>query len=670
MEEDKVNGQDKQNKPLKKEGITELVELMQANNKSTGEIEKDGRNTRRHLLEMKNMQKVMNDFQARSVYGFENFQDMIDSQKLQDTEDERESKTIFQEIRDELKQIPKETAEANAAEQGDGIGSKLGGILKGAGFAAAGVGIGIGAIFATAPKLIDTFTNMDVDKISNQVSKLIGINTRIEEETNGGNILLEGGALAIALGGIGIGLAVFSAGGAAYAAQSYFQRDGWVDKIQENVTDLLSIGTNVSGSTVSALGESGAFFLSMSGLGLGLAAFAIGKAASGVAEAVTMFTAGDNFAEDIKQEVKTLLEIPDLPNAKLGEGGVGSFIGVMGGLMLGLLAFSIGKGVSGIADAATATTMFQGSNFGADIRDEVRALLEIPSLPGANSNNVEAFQNTMGGLSLGLGMFAIGKGAAGVADFLTLTTGANGSTNFAEDLKDEVDTLLTIGQGADVERSNKAALALAKLGGGLALFASGKGLGALADLASGVVSFFTGSKNPIDQAIHLGQNADEVQAGADAFADFADALARFSNINVRFDADAFIKEAADSAKAIEAIMTGGKVEIPGIFNDKKIDPGLSELVPQMDAFTASMNNMRTAMEGPSPSNIERLNRLEGMMINNMSVENALLKMPQQQLPANINAVGPTSNSTSNNTVIVNNGSRSINETTGHLSTAD
>tara|TARA_B100001093_G_scaffold93186_2_gene85433 strand:+ start:2726 stop:4729 length:2004 start_codon:yes stop_codon:yes gene_type:complete len=667
MEEDKkVNGQE--NKPLGKTGIAELVELMQSNNKSTGEIEKDGRNTRRHLLEMKNMQKVMNDFQARSVYGFENFQDMIDSQKLQDTEDEKESKTIFQEIRDELRALPKETAQASAKEsKGDGISSKLGGILKGAGFAAAGVGVGIAAVFATAPKLIDAFTNMDVKKISNQVSGLIGINKRVEEE--GGNLLVDGGSFLIGMGFIGAGLALFAAGGAFASASDYFLKDGWVQTIQQNVSDLLAIGTNVSGSTVSALGESGAFFLSMSGLGAGLAIFAVGKAASGVAEAITMFTSGSNFAEDIKQEVATLLTIPDLPGAKLGEGGLATFIATMGGLMLGLLAFSIGKGVAGAADAATVTTMFQGSNFGADIRDEVKALLEIPSLPGANSNNIEAFKKTMGGLSLGLGLFAVGKGAAGIADFLTLTTATSGS-NFATDLKDEVDTLLTVGQGADVEKSNKAAIALAKLGAGLGAFAVAKGINAFADMASGIAGFFTGAKNPVDQAIHLGEKSDEVQAGADAFGDFADALGRFSNIKVKFDADAFIKEAADSAKAIEAIMTGGKIEIPGLFNDKTIDPGLSELIPQMDAFSASMINMQNSITGGASSNVQRLQRLEGMMINNMSVENALLKIPQQQSPTNINAVGPTANSTSNNTVIVNNGTRSISETTGHLSTAE
>lgn len=667
MDEDNINnGNDK---PLGKTGISELIELMESNNKSTGEIEKDGRNTRRHLLEMKNMQKVMNEMQARSIYGFESFQDMIDSQKLQDTEDERENKTIFEEIRDELRLLPKESAKANAKEskdKGDGISGKLGGILKGAGYAAMGVGVGLAAVFSQAPTLIDAFLNMDTKKLSNQVSDLIGINDRVEKE--GGNLLVDGGAFLIGMTFIGTGLALFAAGGAFAGAADMFLKDDWVQTIQQNVSDLLAIGTNVSDSTAKNLGESGAFFLSMAGLGLGLAAFAIGKAASGVAEAVTMFTSGKNFAKDIKEEVRTLLEIPDLPNAKLGEGGLATFVATMGGLMLGLLAFSIGKGVAGASDVLTATTMFQGSNFGADIRDEVRALLEIPSLPGANSNNIEAFQNTMGGLTLGLGMFAVAKGAAGVADFLTLTTAANGSTNFAEDLKAEVDTLLTIGQGADEQRSNKAAIALTKLAGGLGAFAIANGMNAFVNMASGIVSFFTGTKNPVDQAIHLGKNADEVQAGADAFGDFADALSKFSNIKVKFDADAFIEQASNSAKAIEAIMTGGDINIPGPFNDVEIDPGLSELVPQMDAFSASMLNMQNVMSGNVSGNMQRIQKLEGMMINNMSVENALLKIPQQQSPATINSVGQNNINTTNNSVIVTSGSDALRNTQNHLRT--
>ena len=115
-------------------------------------------------------------------------------------------------------------------------------------------------------------------------------------------------------------------------------------------------------------------------------------------------------------------------------------------------------------------------------------------------------------------------------------------------------------------------------------------------------------------------------------------------------------------------MTGGRVEIPGLFNDVKIDPGLSQLVPQMDEFSSSMIRMQSSMGGSDTSGMERLQKLEGMMINNMSVENALLKIPQQQAPASINTVGQNNVNTTNNSVIVTSGSDALKNTQNHLRT--
>ena len=115
-------------------------------------------------------------------------------------------------------------------------------------------------------------------------------------------------------------------------------------------------------------------------------------------------------------------------------------------------------------------------------------------------------------------------------------------------------------------------------------------------------------------------------------------------------------------------MKGGDIPISGPFNDIEIDPGLSELVPQMDAFSASMLNMQNAMSGNVSGNMERLQKLEGMMINNMSVENALLKIPQQQSPATINSVGQNNVNTTNNSVIVTSGSDALRNTQNHLRT--
>ena len=46
----------------------QLVELMAENNRATGEIERDGRNTRRHLLEMKKMLRYNKNKITKIIY--------------------------------------------------------------------------------------------------------------------------------------------------------------------------------------------------------------------------------------------------------------------------------------------------------------------------------------------------------------------------------------------------------------------------------------------------------------------------------------------------------------------------------------------------------------------------------------------------------------------------
>lgn len=568
--------------PLGGKRISDLVELMEANNKSTSKIEVDGRNTRRHLLEMKNMQRVMNDFQARTVYGFENFQEMLDSQKLQDAENKMENRTIFQEIRDALKAMPGDTGKAVEKESAMGGFGKMLGAGAGVGLAGAGIGLGIAAVFATAPKLINMFETMDVDKIESNVLQLVGINEAVEEK--GGNLLLDGGSLAIALGAIGTGLAIFAVGGSAAEAANRFQSDDWIQTIKNNVLELLSIESAVEAQGQSLLGGSSKLAVALTALGVGLAAFGIGKAAGGVGEAISEFTSGENFAEDIKDEVETLLSIDLIPKTDPEQAG---FVGTMSTLALGLSAFAVGKTFSSVGDMLTKFPA--GDNFAQDIKDEVETLLSIDL---GSAQDTGKFILTMGGLSAGLVAFAYGKAGSGVADAFTRFTQGD---NFAEDVKKEVETLLTIGQGADASAAENAASALTSLAGGLATFAGAQGLGALSSLADSVISFFTGGKNPVDQALLLGENATKVQAGADAFDDFAEALGKFSNIRFEFDAEEFTEQALDAAKTLEAIMTGGKIPNTGIFFNEKMESGLSGLIPEMDAFSGSMERLNNSM---------------------------------------------------------------------------
>jgi len=604
-------------------GISDLIEIMETNNKSTKNIEKDQRNTRRHLFEMKKMQTVIADFQARTVYGFENFQDMIDSNSLQNEEDAREKSTIFQEIRDELRNLPKDTAQANSEEsrkgRGGGLG-KIGGILTGAGIAAAGIGVGIAAVFYTAPKLIEAFEDMDVKKIAQNVETLVGINQTVEEK--GGNLLKDGGSLALAMTGIGIGLLALGIGSGVAGGIDKFLDDGWAEKVKDNVTTLLSIN-NLAGGSLDFIGKGGGFALAMTGLGVGLAAFGIGKTVDGIGQAINKFSAGDNFAERIKNEVETLLSI-DLSKA---DGKKTKFIATMTSLGLGLVAFAIGEAGSGVAESIN---MFQDENFAKGIKDEVETLLEIPNLPGV-AGDTAGFLAVMGGISAGLGAFAVTKGAAGLSEFLNL------GGNFAEGIKDEVATILSIGVNADSERTKKASAALIEISKGIGIFAGAQGLGALSGLSSSILNFFTGNSNPINQALKLGENAEDVQAGADAFTDFANAISKFSNINLDFDAEAFAKDLYAASKTLELALVGGSEGI--IFKSKFV--GLNNLTSDIDQAIVNINKLKDSLsldiEGGASMQIP--NKIEGLNVNTLSVENAILKMPNQNgIESNTNII--------------------------------
>jgi len=604
-------------------GISDLIEIMETNNKSTKNIEKDQRNTRRHLFEMKKMQTVIADFQARTVYGFENFQDMIDSNSLQNEEDAREKSTIFQEIRDELRNLPKDTAQANSEEsrkgRGGGLG-KIGGILTGAGIAAAGIGVGIAAVFYTAPKLIEAFEDMDVKKIAQNVETLVGINQTVEEK--GGNLLKDGGSLALAMTGIGIGLLALGIGSGVAGGIDKFLDDGWAEKVKDNVTTLLSIN-NLAGGSLDFIGKGGGFALAMTGLGIGLAAFGIGKTVDGIGHAINKFSAGDNFAERIKNEVETLLSI-DLSKA---DGKKTKFIATMTSLGLGLVAFAIGEAGSGVAESIN---MFQDENFAKGIKDEVETLLEIPNLPGV-AGDTAGFLAVMGGISAGLGAFAVTKGAAGLSEFLNL------GGNFAEGIKDEVATILSIGENADSERTKKASAALIEISKGIGIFAGAQGLGALSGLSSSILNFFTGNSNPINQALKLGENAEDVQAGADAFTDFANAISKFSNINLDFDAEAFAKDLYAASKTLELALVGGSEGI--IFKSKFV--GLNNLTSDIDQAIVNINKLKDSLsldiEGGASMQIP--NKIEGLNVNTLSVENAILKMPNQNgIESNTNII--------------------------------
>ena len=426
----------------------ELIDLMAANNKSTIEIERDGRNTRRHLLEMKKLQTSALETNKSISTVFENFFEAMDANKLSDAEGEMERLSLFEDIRASLDGgiVVNDNGKSDS-KSGPGMMGKLGGMMGGAAMAA--------------------------------------------------------GAL---LAGVGIGAA-----GLTYAMGKMEELD--TKKIKENVDDLLSMAESDRMTVGNVAGVSA----TMLALGIGLAAFTIGEGAS---KAVAKFSEGSDWPQDIKDNVETLLSIGDIP----GMGGDAAAVSLtLTGLGIGLAAFGIGKAADGVG---TAIQSFSEGNFADSIKKEVETLLSIDT--GAKGD-VSGFVGTMTALSAGLVAFAIGKGSAGAADALTKFTAGD---NFAEDIKREVDTLLTIGDSADIERTLAATGSLAALGAGLTAFGAGKGVNALADLGSSIIGFFTGSKSPVEQAIEVGEKAETIQAGADAFSAFADVSVSYTHLTL------------------------------------------------------------------------------------------------------------------------------------------
>lgn len=606
----------------------ELIDLMAKNNQSTLEIESDGRNTRRHLLEMKKMQTTALETSKNMTAVFHDFFESMDASSLEKSEKENERASIFEEIRDSLNsgiQV-EDTSSNSSGGGGGGMIGKLGGMMGGAAMAAgallAGVGIGAAGLTYAMGKMEE----LDTKKIKENVDDLLSMAE--SDRMTVGNVA---GVSATMLA-LGIGLAAFTIGeGASKAVNKFSEGSDWPQDIKDNVESLLSIA-DIPGMG----GDAAAVSTTLTGLGIGLAAFGIGKAADGVGTAISSFTEG-NFADNIKKEVETLLSIDTgsgMDTIKL--------VATMSGLGLGLAAFAVGKAGSGVADAITT---FQGTNFAQDIKDEVETLLSIDT--GAKGD-VKNFVKTMSGLSAGLVAFAIGKGGAGAADALTQFTSGD---NFAEDIKKEVDTLLTIGDGADMERTLAATGSLVALGAGLTAFGAGKGVNALADLGSSIVGFFTGSKSPVEQAIEVGERADTIQAGADAFGAFADVFERMSTMgDISLDMDGAIEEMTEYTKLLETILQGGTLTTGKNF---KTD-GLANLTGDVDKAVSNINRVRDVLQlQSSGSDVQSNDNKQGDKVINLSAENQALRLPENKSSSGENiTVASANNSKQSNVNII------------------
>ena len=131
-------------------------------------------------------------------------------------------------------------------------------------------------------------------KIKNDVMTLMSI-----QDSLGGALETFGktGVFFAAMSGIGAGLAVFGAGSTLTGLAALMNDEDWALKIKNDVLALLSIADAIPGDDTFAEG-SGKFFLAMSGLAAGLAAFAggqfVGTLENAVTSVLSFFTGAEN----------------------------------------------------------------------------------------------------------------------------------------------------------------------------------------------------------------------------------------------------------------------------------------------------------------------------------------------------------------------------------------
>ena len=436
-----------------------------------------------------------------------------------------------------LEQIEKNGRKAASDSKGIGAmlggkfsaaGGALGGTLSGLGLGIGAAGAGIGVALLGAATFAEKIADLDGKKIKNNIVEIMSI----PESVGGGlEMMAKGGALTIALQGLGIGLAVFGVGSAAAAAAAKFT-DGsnFAGVIKEQVVALLSIKDELGGN-IAMLADGAAFTAAMMGIGYGLAVFGAGSAIAGISDGIKNFTGTGNFAENIKSQVVTLLSISDeLGGAASFIGGSAAFLLAMTGIGLGLAVFGIGSGVAGLTSALAD---FTTGGFAQSIKDSVITLLSISSELGGAGNLIGqsgAFYLSMLGIGTGLAVFGIGAGVAGLTTALAdFSTGG-----FAQSIVDNVVTLLGIsdklgGAGAFIGESATFLLAMTGIGLGLAAFGAGGGIGAFID---GVGKLF-GGEAPMDKILRLADNVEDIKAIKPALEDAGAGLDKFADATTK-----------------------------------------------------------------------------------------------------------------------------------------
>jgi len=462
---------------------------------------------------------------------------------------------------------------------GKGISGK--GMLMGAAL----VG-GVAALLATFAGLLD----FDADKLVGKIKTLMSLK---DEVADGSllKLLAEGGVLIAVLGGIGLALGAFGIGaavaGGGMALADWSGGSDWSQAIVDHVVTLLSIKDQLGGNMKMLL-DGGAFMLTMTGIGLGLAAFGAGAFVGGGALAFADWIGGDkSWSEAIKNHVVTLLSIKDElgGNMKMLMDG-GAFMLTMAGVGLGLAAFGAGAFVGGAA--LKLTDWVGGDDWSQAIKDHVITLLSIKDELGGNLDMLAdggAFMLTMAGIGLGLAAFGIGSATAGLGE--SVAKFSMGS-DWTQTIKDNVIKLVSVTDEVSVEKAQQFSNAMGLVSAGLLKFSGGNFGSAFLEAGANILNFLSGGKSPIEQMMDVGNNADNLNKGADALDRIQIALGKLGGLKFSGSKLGITEMAEDLLNAIPAIETainGGTVGEGWISSGTKIKGLASGDIKFEDAAT-------------------------------------------------------------------------------------
>lgn len=303
-----------------------------------------------------------------------------------------------------------------------------------------GLGLGVFAAGSAAAAAADYFSQEGwVQSVKYNVKELLSISDLLGGKTE---MLLEGGTFMLAMTGVGLGLAAFSAGAGVAAAIDYFSSEGWAQSVKDSVLTLLSISDSLGGAAA-FIGEGASFFLAMTGIGAGLAVFGAGAAVAGLSDALLNFTNSD-WAQGIVDNVGILLSIADIPM-----GDTAKFVATMGGISAGLVAFGASSGFAGIV------SYFLGDEIPKikkNALDLVSMVDEMGDDPVAKS---DAFRTAITNLGSGLSSFAGGNFAASLKNL-----GAS-ILDFFSGGESPIDSVMKVADKAD--QLDKGTTAIAKL---------------------------------------------------------------------------------------------------------------------------------------------------------------------------------------------------------------